>query len=125
MEPSTSYQELVERAVEILGYVNPVSYDPHYTFPNGYWLCTGCKSGFYGPGDPLHNPGCQELKRVMVDVFSKKEENKVKKSYEYKWIIYVIGPNECGKYSPYGEREIDKIKKIASSKIPSSTLYRD
>ncbi len=101
-------QALIDAAVKVPGCENPVTYDPTQQTTYGSWICNHCKLSAFG-GEDFHGNDCQ-LK------------GKWKGEYVYRdpAMIYVIGPNDSGYYSPFDLHKIEEIKALAKANLPSS-----
>lgn len=96
-------KKLISSAAIVEGSRNPVAYDKKYSQPYGYWICSECVISFYSvTSDVPHLGTCSSNKPLS------KLENR---------FIYVLGPNENGKDSPYNESDIEEIKKLAKKNI--------
>ncbi len=102
---ATRIQDLISRAVAVEGYVNPVAYDSAHSNAYGYWICKQCTSSFFGGGKPFHEKTCP-IKEKTPGIYT----------YESPNMIYVLGENEDGNFSPF-RSGIQKIKELAKSKL--------
>ena len=94
MATISRYDVLIDVSIAFSGYRNRAAFELSYFKPHGYFLCLLCKKVFEAtticcPRDENHKP-----------------EN----------VIYVMGPNEKGSGSPFGN-DIKKVKKLAYEKL--------
>ncbi|PIS01280.1 MAG: hypothetical protein COT84_03170 [Chlamydiae bacterium CG10_big_fil_rev_8_21_14_0_10_35_9] len=103
---SSRIDNLIAHSVQVEGCDNPVAYEESHTLSYGYWICSACKSSFFAGGQPLHKQGCS-LEGKVKEVFT----------CSGKEMIYVLGPQESGFYSPFGRKEIESIKELAKAQF--------
>ena len=111
---------MINRSITVKGYVNRVTYDPNHKEIYGYWLCTKCGTSFFGGGDSLHNGPCPiQDKTPATWTFDRPQKYypDLPWIYPHSDIVYVLGPNDDGSYSPFTTADIEKVKKLAKSNL--------
>ena len=76
----------ITNAVHVEGYIPALLFNPNYTRSVGYWICTGCEISFRAGGE-RHTSGCSIENNSSLCNNSK--------------LVYVLGPNESGDFSPW------------------------
>jgi hypothetical protein len=89
---------LIANAVNIPRHSNPVSYDPSYSGPSGYWLCRQCKIIAYAGGEFPHNKICP--------LYNMRERD----SDDHQDMIFVVGSKVTKFHLP--DQSVKRIAKI-------------
>ena len=105
----TSIQALIKGYFSYKDYPNPIAYDPNHNSSYGYWICRNCSTASIWSQAPCHKQGCLISGNSSVPSSNQSSD-----------LIYVLGENEDGLFSPFKKEDIKKIKQIAKSKFSVS-----
>jgi hypothetical protein len=102
----TPIQLLIKNSFSYKEYPNPVAYDPKHNVSYGYWICKKCSTASIWSQAPYHKQGC------LIN-----GNSSAPSSNQSSDLIYVLGENEDGIFSPFKKEDIKKIKELAKSKF--------
>lgn len=105
----TPIKDLIRGSFSYKNYQNPIAYDPNHNSSFGYWICKKCSTSSIWSPVPYHKQGC-----------SINGNSSAPSSNQSSDLIYVLGENEDGLFSPFKNEDIKKIKEIAKSKFSIS-----
>lgn len=95
---TSSYElprDVVNRAVEIDGYVNKIFFDSNLRDKHGYWFCSGCSTNFKGPGGQYHKTLLKPCEISDKKTFIGNRD-----------LVYLFGPNDQGDKAHRATRKI-------------------
>jgi|GEM_PF-3250140 len=102
----TPIQLLIRSSFFYKQYPHPIAYDPNHNVSYGYWICKKCSTSSIWSQVPHHKQGC------LINGNSSAPSSNQKSD-----LIYVLGKNEDGMFSPFKKEDIEKIKELAKSKL--------